>query len=115
MKYLGFCHLIALALHRLRGYPIVVFYGKRDGKRILVHAGVLNERGNFEDETGDSLLSPTEYKEYLRENNPKYEVLLTYIFHKESLKWKMVLKKTGAKVNISSYLRFYLLYKKKPE
>lgn len=112
MKFLGKCHLVSLALHRVYGYPMVVYYGLRNGQRVLIHAGVINNQGNFEDEEGDSLEDVKTYGENLILNNPPYDRFIVYTFSQESLKWKLLLKKTGAKVRIHEYLAIFVLYYK---
>lgn len=110
MRFLGQCHLVAIALHRLRGWPLVVFYGLRNNKRILIHAGIEDPEGFFWDETGNTKKTSSEYADFLIDNNPPYERFFIYKMAGENLKWMAILKRTGARIKISDYLKVYLIF-----
>lgn len=104
-KFLGYCHIIALILHRSLGLKICVFYGyRKDTKeRVLVHAGVvlgkrfIDELGVWDDELEDVL-------DYFKYQNQPYDSLRYYLVSEKDLKWRAILKRTGA--TRVSYFRF---------
>jgi hypothetical protein len=114
MKFLGYCHVVALIMHRLTGCPICVFYGFRKEKKekVLVHAGVLWGR-KFIDETGIWDGSLDEIETYLQEQNQPYDSIRVYILKESSLKWKAILKRTNAeKVGMSKYMQIFFFVSK---
>lgn len=84
-KYLGDCHNIAIALHRIYNLPIVFFYGERiddhGTEHIMIHVGV-DDGGNFRDFEGICSDHESSLEEYIVGNDP-YDNLEIFEFDRE--------------------------------
>lgn len=118
-NYLGDCHHIAFALHRLSTLPLCVLYGERhsqeDPEFILIHMGILYQ-GNFYDEMGNQG-EPRHLLNDFKQLNEKYCLTSVFTFDSsEDPQLYEILDKTHAFVHrdkIEKFMEWAINHKEK--
>ncbi len=117
-QYIGDCHHIAIAINRIYGHPIVVFYGERsdeDGfeEAIMIHCGV-DIDGEFADFSGKTGLSlENAFEEYIEGNQPYDFEEISHHPNENCTELKKLIASCGANVIESKIEKFQELIKEK--